>query len=385
MAHVTVKQTTGAAHDVEIDVATATVLELKQKVQELLHCPPEAQRLIFQGRVLDEKATLASYALTDGLTVHLVINAKLMPAATPTPAPTATPATTPATTAAASSAQVSLASLLPLLKQTTAGVAALATLKKMAENIVNHPTEEKYRKIRLSNEALKKKVLDVPHGLASVHAMGFAPGVEEDFLVLVPTASNWEHLVASKRLLDQASAPAAAPAFPAFAPSAAPASGPAGLGSDPLQGMQAMLQNPMLASMLQNDPRIQQMAQGNPMLQQALANPAMLQQALGAVQNNPMMRQQMQQMMANPQLMEQMMQGGGFPASPYGMGYAQPPAAPAAASPFGAPVSLATPSPAAPVSPAVPASTTRAAPMAPPARSEEDEIAEAIARSLREM
>ncbi|KDO23437.1 hypothetical protein SPRG_11531 [Saprolegnia parasitica CBS 223.65] len=370
MTHVTVKQTTGAAHDVAIDVVTATVLDLKLKVQELLHCPPEAQRLIFQGRVLDEKATLASYALTDGLTVHLVINAKLMPAATPTPAPTAT-------TAAASSTQVSLVSLLPLLKQTTAGVAALATLKKMAENIVNHPTEEKYRKIRLSNEALKKKVLDVPHGLACVHAMGFAAGVEEGFLVLVPTATNWEHLVASKRLLDQASAPAAAPAFaPSAAPAFAPSAVPGGLGSDPLQGMQAMLQNPMLASMLQNDPRIQQMAQGNPMLQQALANPAMLQQALGAVQNNPMMRQQMQQMMANPQLMEQMMQGGAFPASPYGMGYGQPPAA---ASPFGAPVSLSTPPTTAP-----PASTA-VAPVAPPARSEEDEIAEAIARSLREM
>ncbi|OQR92640.1 ubiquitin family protein [Achlya hypogyna] len=365
---VTVRQTTGASHDIAIDVATATVLDLKIKVQELLHCPPEAQRLIFQGRVLDEKATLASYSLADGLTVHLAINTKLMPAAVP--APTTTPASVAASIPTPATPVSPLVTLLPLLKQTPAGIAALGTLRKMAENIVNHPSEEKYRKIRVANEALKKKVLDVPHGLACVHAMGFAPGVEEGHLVLVPTAANWEQLVAAKRLLDQASTPASA-----FTPAAAPGFQPTAGSSDPLSDM---LRNPMLASMLQSDPRIQQMAQSNPLLQQALENPAILQQALGAVQSNPMMRQQMQQMMGNPQLMQQMMQGGGFPNA-FGMPPATPAASTPAASPFGAPVSLAS-------MPPVPTVSVPTTPTPPSAvRSEEDEIAEAIARSLREM
>lgn len=34
--------------------------------------PAESQRLIFKGRILKDENTIASYEITDGLTVHLV-------------------------------------------------------------------------------------------------------------------------------------------------------------------------------------------------------------------------------------------------------------------------------------------------------------------------
>ncbi|KAG9411885.1 hypothetical protein AC1031_017521 [Aphanomyces cochlioides] len=370
----TLKQVNGDSHKIEIDVATATVLDLKLKVQAKLNYPPEAQRLIFQGRVLDDKNTLASYSLASGLAVHLAVNSKLVPtpaAATSTPPPVASSGPT-------------LAQLLPLLRASPSGPSAIATLTKMAENIINNPGEEKYRKIRLANEALKRKVLDVPHGMACVRAMGFAPGVEDGHLVLVPNASNWEHLLASKRTLDQFNATAAAPAFPFPSAAPAPSSGfPTGGGMSP--GMlSSMLQNPMFMQMMQSDPRIQQMAAGNPMLQQALQSPAMLQQSLQMMQNNPYMRQQLEQLMSNPQQMQQMMQGDPMLGNPFGgFGSAAPPST--APSPFATPMSLNQASSSVPT----PQQPTLRQPSAPaaaqPPRSEEDEIAEAIARSLREM
>ncbi|OQS03259.1 hypothetical protein THRCLA_04443 [Thraustotheca clavata] len=396
--HVNIKQVNGATHRVDIDIATATVHELKLKVQELLHCPPEAQRLIFQGRVLDDKATLTSYGLNSELIVHLAINTKLMASTPAAPSPAAPSIPTPSTPSvqpASSSQQHPIAAHLPLLKQTTAGITALTTIKKMAENIVNHPTEEKYRKIRLSNEALKRKVLDVPHGLACVQAMGFASGVEEGFLVLVPSAANWDQLIAAKRLIDAASIAPASPFTPSFTPSSAP-------GIDPLQNMQSMLQNPMFANMLQQDPNIQQMAQSNPMLRQALSNPALLQQSLSAIQNNPMMREQLNQMMANPQLAQQMMsnpllaqqmmqqpfqqQNNPFqqPNNPFQQPnnpFQQPNTPfPSSESSVNNPFAASTSRPA-----SVPSTTPAAPSNSSSTTTEEDEIAEAIARSLREI
>jgi hypothetical protein len=177
----TIKQVNGESQRIDIDISTATVFDLKCQVQQKLGFAPEAQRLIFQGRVLDDKATLISYSLTSGLTVHLALNAKFQ--TTQGTSNNSNPSTTsPTATISASTASSALANLareLPLLRQQPLGPTAIATLAKMVENIVNHPSEEKYRKIRLTNEALKRKVLDIPHGLACVHAIGFVPGIED--------------------------------------------------------------------------------------------------------------------------------------------------------------------------------------------------------------
>ncbi|ETW02076.1 hypothetical protein, variant [Aphanomyces invadans] len=341
---------------------------------------------------MDDRQLLTHYSLSSGLTVHLAVNTKLAPSASAgqstVPASTASPpsATPPATAV--------LQQLLPLLRTQPGGPAAIATLKKMAENILANPTEQKYMKIRLNNEALKRKILDIPHGLQCVQAMGFAPGIEDGYLVIVPTASNWDLVVASKRSLDQfdAAQQVASP-FQPFLSQQNPASFPsAAPGNMSPESLLAMLDNPMFAQMVASDSRLQQMAQGNPMLQQTLQNPALLRQSLQAVQSDPYMRQQMQQMMNNPQQMQQMMASnpmfGGAAANPFDGGFGAPGPSPAAVSPFGAPVSLTSQQPFNSPAPSTSSSSTAppaASQVQAPLLSEEDEIAEAIARSLREM
>ena len=54
-----------------------TVLDLKNRLStsEYADVPPERQRLIYSGRVLQNENTLASYKIKDGNTVHLVKSA----------------------------------------------------------------------------------------------------------------------------------------------------------------------------------------------------------------------------------------------------------------------------------------------------------------------
>ena len=49
----------------------------------------------------------------------------------------------------------------------------LSTLVKVVENIVSHPTEEKFRRINMANPAFSKKVADLPGGPEAMLAVGF--------------------------------------------------------------------------------------------------------------------------------------------------------------------------------------------------------------------
>jgi len=56
-----------------VQIAPAsTVLDLKQLCTEKTQLAAESQRLIFKGRILKDEQTIASYEITEGLTVHLV-------------------------------------------------------------------------------------------------------------------------------------------------------------------------------------------------------------------------------------------------------------------------------------------------------------------------
>jgi len=57
----------------------------------------------------------------------------------------------------------------------------LQTIRKILENIIKNPTEEKYQKIKLANEAFKTRVGDVVGGLFILDACGFKE--EDGFLM----------------------------------------------------------------------------------------------------------------------------------------------------------------------------------------------------------
>jgi ubiquilin len=99
---------------------------------------------------------------------------------------------------------------------------AVGLLVKVAANIIAHPMEEKYRKIKASSAALSSKVLAAQGGAECLRALGFTEERGEEW-VLHPSAERWEALVAARAKLEAfQNAMQAAPSPP-------PASGPAAM------------------------------------------------------------------------------------------------------------------------------------------------------------
>ncbi|KAI8601519.1 ubiquitin-related domain-containing protein [Dissophora ornata] len=67
----TVKTIESQTHSVTTSL-NETVLQLKERLAEMLQVPTPRQRLIFRGRVLVDDKQLSEYSLQDGQTIHLV-------------------------------------------------------------------------------------------------------------------------------------------------------------------------------------------------------------------------------------------------------------------------------------------------------------------------
>lgn len=78
---------------------------------------------------------------------------------------------------------------------------AVAMLLKIIMNIVNHPMEEKYRKVKSSSATFNAKIGSISGGLNCLQAIGFQL-IGEDW-VLVPSADAWPILLACQAKLDR--------------------------------------------------------------------------------------------------------------------------------------------------------------------------------------
>ena len=73
MASVSIQCSTGQTLSVVVELDGTTVGELKALLQARVDAVPAQMRVIYGGRVLKDHETLASHAVRDGHTVHLVI------------------------------------------------------------------------------------------------------------------------------------------------------------------------------------------------------------------------------------------------------------------------------------------------------------------------
>ncbi|KAL7535274.1 hypothetical protein ACHAXR_006386 [Thalassiosira sp. AJA248-18] len=211
---------------------------------------------------------------------------------------------------------------------------ALTTADKLLGNIVSHPMEEKYRTIKKSNPAFSKRLGGLPGGSDLMNASGFNVETREgvEYYVLTPSADAWPGLIKAREEVQRvlltvdrsssvqnvvppsanaagAAAGGGASTLPGGMPNLFPGGMPGGGGlggsagdmsmiqsmlSDPnmLQNVMGMMNNPGVQNMMRNDPRF--------------ANNPMLQQSLNALQSNPEMINQFSQMMSDPNVRDRM-------------------------------------------------------------------------------
>jgi hypothetical protein len=316
----------------------------------------DAQRLIFVGKEMDDAKALGGdggCGVADGSTLHL----------------------------AERTVRTKLAAALHALKEGSSAEAhrvALKTLSAIVRNVVQKPGQEKYRRLRASNAAFKRKFGGLPGSDRVLFAIGFKGSMQDGqrYWTLPATALAADlakvTAVLAAEVAAAAPAPGAAAAAPAaWAPAAAqrwtpppprPAGGGGGMGGvgNLDQMASAMRANPQMREMMDAAARNPQMVQ---MAQQLGASMAAsgagagdfggvgTQNALAALAQNP----QFAALAQNPQIQafaQQMAAGGGLAGG------------------FGAP---------APPALAAPAPLSAAAQQA-----EEEMIAEAIAQSVRE-
>ena len=233
---------------------------------------------------------------------------------TPTLATTTTNTTTTTTTAA--TAAVSNESSINTVIQNgemkrsvdaTTFQTALSTLLKLINNVISHPSEEKYRKVKQSNGAFQRRL----GGLKGAKELMFSAGFFEETVdgddglvyLIKPSAEAWPKLLQTQSALQTATATAAP--ISSTSTSTGGSSFPIpGLGSGmPPAGFPnnspspAAMQNAM--NMLQ-DPNALQSMLSNPMMQQAMLNDP-------RIANDPMMRQSMETIMRDPSMLSNMM------------------------------------------------------------------------------
>jgi hypothetical protein len=394
----------------------STIADIKKEIEKLIEVPVMAQRLIYKGKVLQDGETLGHHKVTSGDTFVFQVVKKLLAeakakseaaqtqssASSSSQADSASPAV-PAAAAPATSSSPSTES--PTVSSNGQGPAemiraidflcssnnqeiskiALTTLSKVIENIITHPLETKYQKIKKSNAVFDRKLGGVIGGQACILATGFIDDGEGSY-VLSATAEAWDHINACRDLVaSRVQSFATAP--PPVAPSPPPAQ-PTPFAAPPMMGssgnisadMMALASNPQVLQQAMNNPMAQQLFAQNPAMrsrmEEVLRNPEILQQSL----NNPMM----QQMMRDPAIMQQAMQMmGGMGGAPGGnpMGQMDPAMMQQAMQMMGGMGAqpAATP-PTAPTGTPAPQQT----PSTSEAKTEEELIAEAIARSLEE-
>ena len=67
-----VKTLTGKNIDISID-PNMTILQVKQQIYNRENVPVEQQRLVFQGKQLEDNNTISHYEIVNGSTLHLVL------------------------------------------------------------------------------------------------------------------------------------------------------------------------------------------------------------------------------------------------------------------------------------------------------------------------
>lgn len=324
----------------------AKASELRVVAADATQIPIASLKLIYRGRIIqDDDKVISGYCVENDCVIHclgkpVVVEPSVGTASSTASVPVTSTASTPSvettstTNTSGSGASTSFsveAALQNLKSKNEAGTysTALTTLGKVVSNIISNPTEEKYRKVKQSNAAFGRRLGNVQGGRDAILAVGFISeipeGTDEYHFVLKPNAEAWNHLLQSKTKIDAEielnkrnqyvppPIPTTSPATP-FMPSPGAFTGAGNIpGMPPMTpAMQQQMSN------LMSNPEMLRNMMSNPMIQQAMSDPniinqmtqgmdPMMRQRTQQMMSDPMMRQRMQQMMSDPAMMQMMM------------------------------------------------------------------------------
>jgi hypothetical protein len=255
----------GARTPLSID-KDLTPTQLRKEVSDATKIPLDSLRLIFRGRMIqdnEESKVVDEYKLDKECVLHCMgspveASGGEIASATPTTAAAAVPMSTtagssvsvPTTGTAPSTAApplTSTATTTDPLKTALDTIrsnnppaiylTAVQTLEKALSNIMTHPLEEKYRKVKQQNPAFRKRLGGLVGGDAAMLAAGFITEMSNGEQVYMMHASPqaWPKLVASKTTIELAIQQARA--VGAVAPVQMPGMG--GMGGGGMAGMPA--------------------------------------------------------------------------------------------------------------------------------------------------
>jgi hypothetical protein len=355
--NITVKGQTGGAGTFAVTLpgAGAETGQLRDAISSKMNCPSETVRIIFMGKVLSVNsaggATLQQYGIQDGHTVLVARSSAPASSAASAGAGAGAAAAAAATRSAPAAAPAGPSSdpvergiaLMLIRAPKEQALVALKTLNKVCSNIKDHPMEDKYRRLKIANQAFQNRVTKVPGGLDILRALGFkvvTEGEDAGCYILTPSAELWNVLVSAQEKIVAAigslnggnnnnnnGGSIGGGASGGAAPPVLPGAGGLGALAQQLGNMDPAAMQAMMGQAM-NNPAIAQMLGsmgGGGLGPGLMGNPDVMQQAMQMMQN-PQMMQQAMQMMQNPQMMQQMQQamgsmaGGQMPGAAPGAG-----------------------------------------------------------------
>jgi len=202
-----------------------TASNLRKLVSEATNIPLAGLHVIFRGKIIAEsdKMAVEEFKLSEDCVLHCMgkpvagASASSTEAATPPIAaaaagssvtiPAASAAAVPTASAPANTLQAAFAKLKSS-NSAQVYMTGVTTLDKILSNIINHPMEEKYRKVKKHNAAFQKRLGGLVGGDDAMMAAGFTTETEsdsgEEIYMMQASAEKWPALVAAKATTEQA-------------------------------------------------------------------------------------------------------------------------------------------------------------------------------------
>lgn len=207
-------------HSLSVEEPTTTTVRMAKELLSMQSGEGGSARWIYKGRVLQDSQMIAECGIEPG-TVVIVMRATPSAAAPAVASTLSAGVFRPNRTASMDTAVNILLNASDDVVHT-----AIETAMKICSNVINNPSEAKYRRLPAANAGLNSKLLAQPGGRELLLAVGFELTADGSAWCLEPSGDRWATLTACYDKLAAFSARLSAARAPLTPPVSAPTSVP---------------------------------------------------------------------------------------------------------------------------------------------------------------